>query len=113
MLLPNTDRAEIDPAKLRDYLLSPTHPVGRFKARFFKALGYVAAEWQRLEADLRIQHLSQPATPSGSVVYGQSYTIRAIVKGPNGQAAMVDSVWFIGVASDIPRFVTTYPGGDQ
>ena len=49
MLLPNADRAEIDPAKLRDYLLSFTHPVGRFKARFFNALGYIAAEWQTLE----------------------------------------------------------------
>jgi hypothetical protein len=113
VLLPNTDRAEIDSGKLRDYLLSPTHPVGRFKARFFKALGYVAAEWQTLEADLRIQHLSQRAKPGPKLAYGQSYTIRAILKGPNGQAAMVVSVWFIGVASDVPRFVTAYPGGDQ
>ena len=102
MLLPNADRAEIDPTKLRDYLLSPTHPVGRFKARFFNALGYIAAEWQTLEADLRIQHLSQPARAGANVTYGQSYTIRAILMGPNGQAAVVVSVWFIGAASDVP-----------
>jgi hypothetical protein len=30
MLLPNTDDAVIDPAKLRDYLLSTQHPLGRF-----------------------------------------------------------------------------------
>jgi hypothetical protein len=113
VLLPNAERAEIDPAKLRDYLLSPTHPVGRFKERFFNALGYVAAEWQALEADLRIQHLSQPATPGARHAYGRSYTIRAILKGPTGQAAMVVSVWFIGVGRDVPRLVTAYPGGDQ
>lgn len=113
MLLPDADRAEVDPSKLRDYLLSPTHPVGRFKARFFNALGYLAAEWQTLEADFRIQHLGQPATPGPKLASGQSYTIRSILKGPNGQAAMVVSVWFIGIADDVPRLVTAYPGDDR
>ena len=40
MKLPNASGAIIEPAKLRDYLLSPAHPVGRFKAPFFVALGY-------------------------------------------------------------------------
>lgn len=113
MLLPNADRAEIDPAKLQGYLLSPTHPVGRFKARFFAALGYTAGEWQALEADLRIQHLSQPAESGPSLPYGRSYAIRAILKGPNGEAASVVSVWFIRSGTDVPHFVTAYPGGDQ
>ena len=38
---------------MRDYLLSREHPVGRFKAAFFEALGYVAGEWQQLDSDLR------------------------------------------------------------
>ena len=113
MLLPHADRADIDPTKLHGYLLSPTHPVGRFKARFFAALGYTADEWQALEADLRIQHLSQPAEPGARLVHGQSYTIRAILKGPNGEAAAVVSVWFIRSGSDVPHFVTAYPGDDQ
>jgi hypothetical protein len=37
--LPEGSRAVIEPAKLRDYLLSSSHPVGRFKAVFFHALG--------------------------------------------------------------------------
>jgi uncharacterized protein DUF6883 len=113
MLLPDADRAEIDPTKLRGYLLSLTHPVGRFKARFFAALGYTAEEWQALEADLRIQHLSQPAVPGPRLPFGQSFTIRAILRGPNGEAASVVSVWFIRSDSGVPHFVTAYPGGDQ
>ena len=35
MKLKNAQRAVIDPAKLHSYLLSATHPVGRFKAAFF------------------------------------------------------------------------------
>ena len=111
MLVPNVTRAEIDSEKLRGYLLSPTHPVGRFKARFFAALGYSADDWQTLEADLRIQHLSQDADPGAVTQYGQPYTIRAILKGPNGQSAAVLSIWFVAAAGGAPRFVTAYPGG--
>lgn len=64
MKLPNAGRAVIDPAKLRDYLLSPAHPVGRFKAPFFVALGYAQDQWPQLEADLHAQHLSQEAQPA-------------------------------------------------
>lgn len=110
MLLPNADGAEIDPRKLHGYLLSPAHAVGRFKARFFMALGYTAAEWQVLEADLRVQHLNQPAEPSPRERHGQSWTIRAILKGPNGQSAGVVSVWFIPSDRAVPHFVTAYPG---
>ena len=113
MLLPGAERARIDAEKLRDYLLSPTHPVGRFKARFFAALGYVAAEWQVLEADLRIQHLSQDAQPGAVTSFGQSFTIRAILKGPNEESASVVSVWFIPAGSKEPHFVTAYPGDDE
>ncbi|HKC54769.1 MAG TPA: hypothetical protein VKC35_01550 [Vicinamibacterales bacterium] len=49
MLLPNADDAVIDPAKLRDYLLSMEHSLGRFKARFFGALGFAADHWEELE----------------------------------------------------------------
>jgi hypothetical protein len=109
--LPNADLAEIDPQKLHGYLLSQTHPVGRFKARFFAALGYSAERWLELEADLRRQHLTQDATPGESISGGQLFTIRAILKGPNGQSAVVLSVWLVAAVGGAPRFVTAYPGG--
>ncbi len=48
MKLPNTDRAIVDVAKLRDYCLNPNHEEGQHKARLFAAsLGLHApdAEW--------------------------------------------------------------------
>lgn len=39
MRLPAAQLAIVEPAKIRDYLLSPEHPVGRYKASFFNALG--------------------------------------------------------------------------
>ena len=112
-MLPNADRAQIDPEKLHGYLLSETHPVGRFKARFFAALGYSPDRWQEFETDLRGQHLTQDAESTESSPHGQTFTIRVILKGPNGQSAMVRSVWFIATGTDTPRFVTAYPGDDK
>ena len=110
MLLPNAQDAIIDEAKLRDYLLSEVHPVGRFKARFFAALGFTAGNWRAFDEALRTQHLTEPAVPGTAEAFGQAYTIRAILKGPAG-AALVTSVWFLRTGDAAPRFVTAYPGG--
>jgi hypothetical protein len=113
VLLPHAELAEIDPQKLHGYLLSPTHPIGRFKARFFAALGCSAASWQQLDRDLRTQHLTQDATAGESTSGGRLFTIRAILKGPNGESALVRSVWFVPAAGGPPRFVAAYPGGTK
>lgn len=108
--IPNADRAAIDSAKLRDYLLSPQHPVGRFKAAFFAQLGYRQDNWQMLAADLRTQHLTRDAREWPASRHGRKFEIRAPLRGPNGQTLDVVSVWMIRVLEDMPRFVTAYPG---
>jgi len=40
MRLPHAELAEVDPAKVRGYLLSDAHPVGKAKARFFREAGF-------------------------------------------------------------------------
>ncbi|MGH7335908.1 MAG: DUF6883 domain-containing protein [Candidatus Rokuibacteriota bacterium] len=109
MLIPNADRAVIDPAKVNEYLLSRSHPVGRFKATFFQALGYSSEDWRRLEADLRSQHLPKEATVEGPTPYGQKYVIRATLVGPTGASAALVSVWVVRADEDFARFVTAYP----
>ena len=47
-MLPNAATAVIEPSKIRDYLLSSSHPIGRFKAVVFTALGYSQEDWPRL-----------------------------------------------------------------
>ncbi len=110
---PNADRAVIDPTKLHGYLLSRSHPVGRFKAAFFAALGYSAENWQRFEADLRSQHLAHEAIAGKGSRYGQMYEIRATLVGPSGGSAGVVSIWFLPAGEEIPRFVTAYPEGSR
>jgi hypothetical protein len=51
--LPVVERAVVEEAKVRDYLLSESHPIGRYKAAFFTSLGYRRMRWQDLAVDLR------------------------------------------------------------
>jgi hypothetical protein len=108
--IPNADAAVIDAPKLSGYLLSRSHPVGRFKAPFFEALGYSAASWRRLDADLRAQHLAAEALPGQSSPFGQKYEVHATLTGPGGRSAQVVSVWVVRTGEEFPRFVTAYPG---
>jgi hypothetical protein len=93
--IPNADRAVIEPTKLHDYLLSRTHPIGRFKAAFFQALGYSSEDWRQLEADLRSQHLPKGAAADEPTPYGRKYVIRATLIGPGGASAALVSVWVV------------------
>jgi hypothetical protein len=43
VVLPNPDRAVIDPVKLHGYLLAASHPLGRFTPRFFAKRRQAAA----------------------------------------------------------------------
>jgi hypothetical protein len=110
MKLPEAQRAVIASAKIRDYLLSTSHPVGRFKAPFFARLGYTDADWQRLEQDLLALAGSGDAEPGRESPYGQKYEIRGTLNGPSGRSASVLTVWIVRFESDVPEFVTAFPG---
>ena len=104
------ERAIIDPEKLRDYVLSRVHPVGRFKAAFFASLGYETNNWQDLDRALRAAADQAEAEPEERTAYGQKYRIRSILEGPAGRSAEIVSVWIILHDETAPRLVTVMPG---
>jgi hypothetical protein len=104
------DEALIEPAKVRDYLLSDSHPIGRFKAAFFRSMGYSSAEWQLLERDLRALVAASDAVRGQATPHGQKYEVRGILQGPSGRAAALITVWIVLAGEDAPRLVTAYPG---
>ena len=95
MKLPNGDRAEIDERKLREYLLSPSHPVGRFKAAFFARVGFTSNNWRDLESELRRLAIEADAEPAQPSVFGRKYLTLGTLVGPGGAAAPVVVVWII------------------
>ncbi|MEO7726834.1 MAG: DUF6883 domain-containing protein [Burkholderiales bacterium] len=109
MSLPNADRAEIDPAKVRDYQLSEAHPVGRFKAAFFVTLGYSADRWELLHEDLLALARTGPAAPGKPSAFGRTFEVDGILTGPSGRSTDVRTVWIVRAKEDSPKFVTAFP----
>jgi hypothetical protein len=108
MKLPNSQRAFVDLAKLRDYSLNPEHESGGSKARVFRAaLGLTIddADWLRTEV-LRIA--KEGDTKSGEVSqFGQKYVIDAELSF-NERTAIVRTAWIIENGKDFPRLITCY-----
>ena len=110
MQLPNCDRATVADAKVRDYLLSPSHPVGRFKSSFFNALGFSVADWETLREALLALARSAEAEPGQRSPFWQKFEIRGNLQGPSGRQASVVTVWMFPNGRDTAHFVTAFPG---
>src|SRR4051812_11782797 len=112
MKVPNQRSAQIDPTKIRDYLLSQLHPIGRFKSAFFIALGYSQEAWQQLDADLRAHLQAHEIVQTQRNAFGLKYIVSGNLFGPSGAVADLTSVWIVLDGENFPRFVTAYPGED-
>ncbi len=108
--LPNPTAVIIETEKVRDYLLSSTHPVGRFKAAFFGMLGYTQEDWAGLTRELREIAALDTLAEAEFGRYGNKYRIAANVVGPSGRSASIVTVWIVRHGESVPRFVTAFPG---
>ncbi len=109
MRLQGAERAIIEAAKIRDYLLSPFHPVGRSKAAFFTSLGYARADWEVLANDLRRHALEHEARVGKPTVHGRKFEVRGNSQGPAGRSRGVITIWIVLDGEYAPRFVTAFP----
>jgi len=110
MNLPNAHLATIGVGKVRDYLLSPEHPVGRSEARFFAALGYTRGNWEELRRDLLIVARSASSVPGQSSPFGQKYEVRGTLDSPSGTSVDIVTVGIMLNGDESPRFVAAFPG---
>ena len=108
MKLPHHDSVEIDIRKIRDYLLSPVHPVGRFKARVFKALGFDVATVEAFVAEVRRIASEGDVSEVEDFEFGRKYTVPGELRGPRG-AARVVTVWMQEAGQEDVRLVTVRP----
>jgi hypothetical protein len=106
--IPGAERTVVDVAKVRDYLLSLEHPVGRAKAQFFEQLGFSRANSTTLRSQLQ-EFASGEAELGAPTPFGQKYVVRGTIRGTVAAAAIV-TVWIVLHGEDFPRFVTAFPG---
>ena len=108
MKLPGADRVRIDERKIRGYLLSRTHPVGRFKARVFAALGFDESSTQALVSELRRIAAHGEVAGLEDTEFGRKYTVPGDLKGSAGSAQVL-TVWIQEAGQEEVRLVTVRP----
>ena len=109
MNLPNKDQIVVEREKVRDYLLSPSHPTGKGKAEFFTAMGFQREAWEVLADALRQVARDRPVTKSMTSSHGQKYIVEGELATPNGQRPLIRTVWVVDAGRETPRLVTAYP----
>jgi hypothetical protein len=109
MKLPNREQAYVPPPKLIDYLLSPSHPIGGSKARFFRSVGFDEANAALLEQTLIDIARSEDVTEVERKPHGTKYAVEGDLKTTSGGTRRVRTVWIIEAGQERPRFVTAYP----
>ena len=109
MKIPNSELAEVDIRKLRDYCLNLIHDEGKHKARLFESLlGLTASDAVELRNILLEVVQTHDAQLGRTDAYGQRYTLDFMLKWENRRAT-IRSGWIIEHDSDIPRLTTCYP----
>lgn len=109
MKLPNAEAAQLDQDKLRRYLLSETHPIGRWKARFFRGIGFDETNLTPLERSLIEIAKTEEIVESVVTRHGTKYVVEGLVRAPSGNQVRLRTVWIVDAGQDRPRFVTAYP----
>lgn len=109
MKLPNSNKAIIPKEKLTDYVLSETHSTGKFKARFFRNLGFDETNIQILEGFLRKIAISGNVKDEIISPYGIKYVLDGKIEAPAGKSVKIRTIWIIEKGQNRPRFVTVYP----
>lgn len=120
MHLPDCEKARIADAKLFDYLLNPSHPEGKSKARFFGLIGYMADNGEQLRADLLTLAclglvVSEQPNPAGI-----KYAVLGALSAPNGKTYQLLTVWVVETTTTPnnepsglpPRLITAYPNNN-
>jgi len=109
MNLPFQENAFVPSAKLVDYLLSPTHPVGKSKAQFFAAFDFNMTNAADLERQLIAIAQTENPYKAISSPYGEKYVVQGILQAADGRQVRIETVWIIEPGVDRPRFITAYP----
>lgn len=107
----------VEKRKLEEYLLSPTHPVGRHKLRLWQStFGLHEGDGELLERLIREQLAQATSKERPSKVVSNP---RRIVRewelviprfrGPNGNEGPVLTAWTLDPLNDRPHLSTAYP----
>ena len=108
MRLPGGDNVRIEDRKVRSYLLSKAHPVGRFKARVFASAGFTESTMDGFISEIRRVASVGEVSSVEDTEFGRKYTIPGTLTGPV-KAVHVLTVWIEEPGQPTVRLVTVQP----
>jgi hypothetical protein len=109
MKLPNAEHAIIPSDKLSDYLLSKSHLIGRWKARFFLSIGFREEKADELREALMNVAKNGEVKSAITTDFGAKYVVEGVILGTSGRKAAIRTVWIVETGQDRPRLITAYP----
>jgi|SRR3989344_9171935 len=109
MKLPSSEQAVVPEKKLTGYILSETHAVGRFKAKFFRQLGFNETNVDSLRKEIINLAQTQEVKGVETSIYGTKYIVEGTIMTPIGKSVKIRTVWIVEKGKDQPIFVTVYP----
>lgn len=109
MGLHNSNKVIIPREKLIDYILSEIHSTGKFKAKYFRNIGFNETNIHLFEKALRQIAKSEEVKDEIISEYGTKYIVDGKIHSPTKQTVRVTTVWIIEKGQNRPRFVTVYP----
>jgi hypothetical protein len=109
MKLPNSENVIIPREKLSEYLLSESHLVGRWKAKFFRSVGFGHEQVDALRDALMLLAKTGEVVVVIPTEYGIKYVVEGWIESPDKQRALVRTVWVVEEGENRPRLVTVYP----
>jgi len=100
----------VDGGKLENYLLSPSHPRGKHKARlWYSVFGFGQGDGPVLERLIRAQVAqAEPVERTGGKVRRWELVIPRF-RGPNANVGPVLTAWALAPGKDRPHLTTAYP----
>ena len=91
------------------YLLSEVHPIGRWKAEFFRSLGYSPEAPDIFRRDLLELANGSEVSDLITTAHGIKYVVDGYLGVVGATPVMVRTVWIASREGAPPRLVTAYP----
>ena len=106
--LPNVAFAQIDDAKIRDYLLNPDNAQNGGKAIRFTEYGFDRANWLALAIALKTHPIANPVAETIASPHGTKFIVTCNLSSPDRRNPCRTSIWIVETGQDVPRLVTAY-----
>jgi hypothetical protein len=95
--------------KIVGYLLSDSHPTGRYKYRYFARFGFQAATWTVLRDAFMEHAVANDVTIEEETDFGIKFIVDGSLPSPDGRNPAIRSIWIRRHEETEVRLVTTYP----